>query len=283
MNAQHNTATAAHRSPLLVLDDVRTYYSSKGGLLNRTKTEIKAVDGISLELYPGETLGLVGESGSGKSTLGRTIVGLEPLTGGSMLYNGKPLDYRSNRTTLSREIQIVFQDPYSSLNPRHTVRDILAEPLLVHHIVAKREVEREMDRLLELVGLPKTSKERYPHEFSGGQRQRISIARALAMRPKLIVCDEPVSALDVSIQAQVMNLFKELQQELGLTYLFIAHGLGAVKYISDRIAVMYMGKIVEINATQQIFREPQHPYTKALLDAYPIPNPKKRNERTIVQ
>lgn len=281
MNAQHNTA--AHQSPLLVLDDVRTYYSSKSGLLNRTKTEIKAVDGISLELYRGETLGLVGESGSGKSTLGRTIVGLEPLTGGSMLYNGKPLDYRSNRTALSREIQIVFQDPYSSLNPRHTVREILAEPLLVHRIVAKREVEREMDRLLELVGLPSTSKEQYPHEFSGGQRQRISIARALAMRPKLIVCDEPVSALDVSIQAQVMNLFKELQQELGLTYLFIAHGLGAVKYISDRIAVMYMGKIVEINTTQQIFREPQHPYTKALLDAYPIPNPKKRNERTIEQ
>lgn len=280
MNAQQEPA--AHRSPLLVLNDIRTYYSSKSGLLNRNKTEIKAVDGISLELYPGETLGLVGESGSGKSTLGRTIVGLEPLTGGSMLYNGKPLNYHKNRTALSREIQIVFQDPYSSLNPRHTVRDILAEPLLVHRIVNKREVEHEMDRLLELVGLPKTSKERYPHEFSGGQRQRISIARALAMRPKLIVCDEPVSALDVSIQAQIMNLFKELQQELGLTYLFIAHGLGAVKYISDRIAVMYLGKIVEIGTTQQIFREPEHPYTQALLDAYPIPNPKKRNERTIV-
>jgi len=282
MKAQQETA-AAHRSPLLVLNDIRTYYSSKSGLLNRNKTEIKAVDGISLELYPGETLGLVGESGSGKSTLGRTIVGLEPLTGGSMLYNGKPLDYRKHRTALSREIQIVFQDPYSSLNPRHTVRDILAEPLLVHRIVNKREVEHEMDRLLELVGLPKTSKERYPHEFSGGQRQRISIARALAMRPKLIVCDEPVSALDVSIQAQIMNLFKELQQELGLTYLFIAHGLGAVKYISDRIAVMYLGKIVEIGTTQQIFREPEHPYTQALLNAYPIPNPKKRHERTIVQ
>jgi len=279
MNDREKAVT--HPSPLLVLNDVRTYYSSKNGLLNRNKTEIKAVDGISIELYAGETLGLVGESGSGKSTLGRTIVGLEPLTGGSLFYNGKPLDYSKNRTTLSREIQIVFQDPYSSLNPRHTVRDILAEPLLVHHIVAKREVEHEIDRLLELVGLPKTSKERYPHEFSGGQRQRISIARALAMRPRLIVCDEPVSALDVSIQAQVMNLFKELQRELGLTYLFIAHGLGAVKYISDRIAVMYKGKIVEIGSTQQIFRQPQHPYTKALLDAYPIPNPKKRLERTM--
>ena len=279
MNDREKAVT--HPSPLLVLNDVRTYYSSKSGLLNRNKTEIKAVDGISIELYAGETLGLVGESGSGKSTLGRTIVGLEPLTGGSLFYNGKPLDYSKNRTTLSREIQIVFQDPYSSLNPRHTVRDILAEPLLVHHIVAKREVEHELERLLELVGLPKTSKERYPHEFSGGQRQRISIARALAMRPRLIVCDEPVSALDVSIQAQVMNLFKELQRELGLTYLFIAHGLGAVKYISDRIAVMYKGKIVEIGSTQQIFRQPQHPYTKALLDAYPIPNPKKRLERTM--
>lgn len=269
----------ANHSPLLVLEDVYTHYDMRSGLFNRNKSAVKAVDGVSLSINEGETLGLVGESGSGKSTLGRTIAGLETLTSGHLLYRGEPLNYRRDRARLSREIQMVFQDPYSSLNPRHTVGDSLIEPLIVHRIVPRAEAGREVDRLLSLVGLPKSSKDRYPHEFSGGQRQRISIARALAMRPKLLICDEPVSALDVSIQAQIMNLFKELQRELGLTYLFIAHGLGAVKYISNRIAVMYKGKIVELGSTEQIFRSPQHDYTRALLNAYPVPNPRKRVEQ----
>ncbi|GEK34757.1 ABC transporter ATP-binding protein [Kurthia sibirica] len=263
--------------PLLVLANVKTYYPVKTGFMNLKTDYIKAVDDVSFELMAGETLGLVGESGCGKSTLGRTIIGLEPLTEGRILFNGNELNFKTERVSLSKQIQIVFQDPYSSLNPRQTVGKLLAEPLHVHKIVAKNEVETEVERLLELVGLPKTAKERYPHEFSGGQRQRIGIARALALRPKLIICDEPVSALDVSIQAQIMNLFKQLQQELGLTYLFIAHGLGAVKYISDRIAVMYAGKIVEIGSAEQIFTNPQHDYTKKLLNAYPVPDPRKRS------
>ena len=264
-------------SPLLVLKDVKTYYPIKSGIMNMKKSYVKAVDGITLEIHEGETLGLVGESGCGKSTLGRTILGLEPLTDGEILFQNKPMNYRTERVSLSKQIQIVFQDPYSSLNPRKTIGNLLAEPLIVHAIVPPSEVEQEVNRLLSLVGLSVTAKERYPHEFSGGQRQRIGIARALSLRPKLIICDEPVSALDVSIQAQIMNLFKKLQAELGLTYLFIAHGLGAVKYISDRIAVMYAGKIVELGKTEDIFLNPQHEYTKKLLSAYPVPNPRKRS------
>lgn len=264
-------------SPLLVLQDVKTYYPVKTGFMNMKTDYVKAVDGVSFNIYEGETVGLVGESGCGKSTLGRTIIGLEPLTGGHIYFDGRQMDYRTDRVSLSKQIQIVFQDPYSSLNPRQTIGKLLAEPLLVHKIVPAGQVEQEVDRLLSLVGLPVTTKKRYPHEFSGGQRQRIGIARALALRPRLLICDEPVSALDVSIQAQIMNLFKQLQKELGLTYLFIAHGLGAVKYISDRIAVMYAGKIVEMGTTEQIFRNPQHDYTKTLLNAYPKPDPTKRS------
>lgn len=264
------------KSPLLDVQNVKTYYPIKTGFMNLKTEYVKAVDDVSLSIYPGETVGLVGESGSGKSTLGRTIIGLEPLTEGQIFFDGKPLDFRKDRVLLSEQIQIVFQDPYSSLNPRLTIGSLLAEPLRVHKIVEKNQITQEVDRLLELVGLPLNSKERYPYEFSGGQRQRIGIARALALKPRLIICDEPVSALDVSIQAQIMNLFKKLQKELGLTYLFIAHGLGAVKYISDRIAVMYAGKIVEMGTTEQIFTAPKHDYTKKLLSAYPIPDPTKR-------
>lgn len=263
--------------PILVLENVKTYYPVKTGFMNLKTEYIKAVDNVSFEIHAGETLGLVGESGSGKSTLGRTIIGLEPLTDGQILYKGQKMNFKTDRVSLSKQIQIVFQDPYSSLNPRQTVGKLLAEPLSVHKIVDKKDIEQEVDRLLELVGLPSVAKERYPHEFSGGQRQRIGIARALALRPRLIICDEPVSALDVSIQAQIMNLFKKLQEELGLTYLFIAHGLGAVKYISDRIAVMNAGKIVEIGTAEQIFLNPQHEYTKKLLNAYPVPDPRKRS------
>ncbi|OCS88666.1 ABC transporter ATP-binding protein [Caryophanon tenue] len=265
------------KKPLLVVQNVKTYYPIKTGFMNLKTDYVKAVDGVSFDIFEGETVGLVGESGCGKSTLGRTIIGLEPITDGHIYFDGQQMDYRTDRVSLSKQIQIVFQDPYSSLNPRQTIGDVLAEPLRVHRIVAARDIPQEVERLLQLVGLPTTAKSRYPHEFSGGQRQRVGIARALALRPRLLICDEPVSALDVSIQAQIMNLFKQLQQELGLTYLFIAHGLGAVKYISDRIAVMYAGKIVEMGTTEDIFLRPQHAYTKTLLRAYPNPDPTKRS------
>ena len=269
--------TKSPDSPLLVLEDVKTYYPYKTGFMNLKTDYVKAVDGVSFEIYEGETVGLVGESGCGKSTLGRTIIGLEPKTDGRILFDGQQMDYRTDRVSLSQQIQIVFQDPYSSLNPRQTIGALLAEPLRVHKIVPSSEIAQEVDRLLALVGLGASTKERYPHEFSGGQRQRVGIARALALRPRLLICDEPVSALDVSIQAQILNLFKQLQKDLGLTYLLIAHGLGAVKYISDRIAVMYAGKIVEMGTTEQIFTNPQHEYTKKLLSAYPKPDPTKRS------
>jgi len=280
MNSPNNNQP----SPLLSLEQLKVYYPIRKGIIKRTVDNVKAVDGVDLSIYSGETLGLVGESGCGKSTIGKAIVGLEKPSEGRILFDGDDIvGYSSSEMiTLRSELQIVFQDPYSSLNPRKRVVDLLSEPLKVHRIVPNGDVSKEVDRLLDLVGLPKNSKNRYPHEFSGGQRQRIGIARALSLRPKLIVCDEPVSALDVSIQAQVLNLFKDLQKELDLTYLFIAHGLGAVKYISDRIAVMYLGKIVEIGPTKEIFQNPKHPYTRALMDASPIPNPHLRNRKKVV-
>lgn len=267
--------------PLLVLENLKKYYPVRQGIIRHTVGEIKAVDGVDLYIRPGETLGLVGESGCGKSTISKMIVGLEAPTEGRILFDGKDIASLSPRemTALRTELQIVFQDPYSSLNPRKRIGDLLSEPLKVHRIVPDREIGGEVDRLLELVGLPKNSRSRYPHEFSGGQRQRIGIARALSLRPRLIVCDEPVSALDVSIQAQILDLFKELQRELNLTYLFIAHGLGAVSYVSDRIAVMKAGKIVETGEAKDIFRNPQHPYTKALIDANPVADPRLRKKR----
>ncbi|MDQ0857284.1 ABC transporter ATP-binding protein [Bacillus sp. V2I10] len=270
--------------PLIEIKQLEKYYPIKKGIISRTVGHVKAVDGLNFEIYPGETLALVGESGCGKSTTGRTIVKLDEPTGGQIIFNGRDLS-SLNGTDLRKarlDLQIIFQDPYSSLNPRKRIGDLLTEPLLAHKLASKEEAVKKVDDMLEIVGLTKSHKNRYPHEFSGGQRQRIGIARALILEPKLIVCDEPVSALDVSIQAQILNLLKDLQKKFRLTYLFIAHGLGAVKYISDRIAVMYLGKIVEIGKTEEIFKNPKHPYTKALLNAYPIPNPHFRDRERIV-
>ncbi|WP_045516650.1 ABC transporter ATP-binding protein [Neobacillus niacini] len=274
------------KNPLIEVKDLKTYYPIKKGIFSKTVGHVKAVDGVSFSIYPGETLGLVGESGCGKSTIGRTLIRLEQATEGQILFDGQDLTSTTNKNLVSmrKNFQIIFQDPYSSLNPRKRVKDILAEPLLVHHIVDPAQVNKRVDELMVMVGLPRQSKNRYAHEFSGGQRQRIGIARALSLNPKLIICDEPVSALDVSIQAQILNLLNDLQKQLDLTYLFIAHGLGAVKYISDRIAVMYLGEIVEIGETRDVIKNPKHPYTKALLNAYPIPNPHLRaKERVFIQ
>jgi peptide/nickel transport system ATP-binding protein/oligopeptide transport system ATP-binding protein len=269
---------------LLKLENLKTYYPVRGGVLSRITGHVKAVDGVSFEIFPHETLGLVGESGCGKSTLGRTIMRLEEIAGGRVFFDGEDIsEYsRSRMRTVWKRMQMIFQDPYSSLNPRKTVESALGEILTAHRIVSQKEISGEINRLLKLVGLSPELKKRYPHEFSGGQRQRISIARALAIRPEFIVCDEAISALDVSIQAQILGLFRELRSKLGLTCLFIAHGLGAVKYLSDRIAVMYLGKIVELAPTELIFSDPQHPYTQALLSAYPAPDPSKRNRERIV-
>ncbi|WP_433744401.1 ABC transporter ATP-binding protein [Falsibacillus pallidus] len=273
-------------SPLIEVRNLKKYFPIKKGIISRTVGHVKAVDGLDFSIFPGETLALVGESGCGKSTTGQAIVQLDPQTEGSVLFEGTNLSglSHSEMRNMRTQMQIIFQDPYSSLNPRKRIGDLLAEPLMAHKLADKKEAYKKADEMLEIVGLTKFYRSRYPHEFSGGQRQRIGIARALILNPKLIVCDEPVSALDVSIQAQVLNLLKDLQKEFQLTYLFIAHGLGAVKYISDRIAVMYLGKIVEIAKTEDIFKNPKHPYTKVLLSAYPVPNPHLRGrERIIVQ
>jgi oligopeptide transport system ATP-binding protein len=272
------------QQPLVEIQNLKKYYPIKKGILSKTVGHVKAVDGLNFSIYPGETISLVGESGCGKSTTGRAIVKLDPPTDGKVLFEGKDMATIQNKELrkIRTEMQIIFQDPYSSLNPRKRIGDLLAEPLIAHRLATKEEANKKVDQILEIVGLTKFHKSRYPHEFSGGQRQRVGIARALMLNPKLVVCDEPVSALDVSIQAQVLNLLKDLQKEFNLTYLFIAHGLGAVKYISDRIAVMYLGKIVEIGRTEDIFKNPKHPYTKVLLSAYPIPNPHLRNRERIV-
>ncbi|WP_026576374.1 ABC transporter ATP-binding protein [Bacillus sp. UNC438CL73TsuS30] len=273
-----------NESPLLQVEELKTYYPIKKGIFSKTVGHVKAVDGVTFTISPGETLGLVGESGCGKSTIGKTLIGLESPTQGQIFFQGQRISEYSNSEmkSIRKDLQIIFQDPYSSLNPRKRVGDILGEALKVHKIVEYGEINKQVDYLLDIVGLPKNYKSRYPHEFSGGQRQRVGIARALSLNPKLIICDEPVSALDVSIQAQILNLLKDLQKEFQLTYLFIAHGLGAVKYISNRIAVMYLGKIVEVANTETIFKDPKHPYTKALLSAYPVPNPHMRTKEKIV-
>ncbi|WP_100486975.1 ABC transporter ATP-binding protein [Sporolactobacillus pectinivorans] len=270
--------------PLLQVSHLKKYYPIKKGVISRTVGYVKAVDDVSFDIYPGETLGLVGESGCGKSTTGRSLVRLENPTAGTVFFQGKDLANISNKEMrkMRTDLQIIFQDPYSSLNPRKRIGDLLAEPLVAHKLATRGEADKKVNDILEIVGLSKHYKNRYPHEFSGGQRQRIGIARALMLHPKLIICDEPVSALDVSIQAQVLNLLKDLQKELNLTYVFIAHGLGAVKYISDRITVMYLGKIMEMATTREIFERPLHPYTEILLSAYPVPNPHMRDREQIV-
>jgi oligopeptide/dipeptide ABC transporter ATP-binding protein len=270
---------------LLEVTDLRKHFPIKSGVLKRTTGHVYAVDGISFSVEKGETLGLVGESGCGKSTAARVVLRLIEASGGSVTFDGLDV-MRASRTDmqrLRRDMQIIFQDPYSCLNPRMRVRNIIAEPLRIHQIGTEAERKRCVAELLETVGLSAEHGERYPHEFSGGQRQRIGVARALALNPRFIVCDEPVSALDVSIRAQVINLLDDLQDQLQLTYLFIAHDLSVVKHISDRVAVMYLGKIVEVAGRDVLYDYPQHPYTEALLSAVPIPDPQtERTRRRII-
>jgi len=264
---------------LLKVKNLKKYFPVRGGILSKTIGYVQAVDEISFDIKGGETLGLVGESGCGKTTAGRTIIRLLEPTAGEVDFEGKE-ELRKAR----RNIQIIFQDPFGSLNPRMTVSDIVGESLIIHKIVkSKKEKEKRVEELLETVGLNARHVRRYPHEFSGGQRQRIGIARALALNPKLVICDEPVSALDVSIQAQVINLLEDLQEKFKLTYLFIAHDLSVVKHISDRVAVMYLGKIVELTSTYELYDNPQHPYTEALLSAVPIPDPTLNRQRIVLE
>jgi oligopeptide transport system ATP-binding protein len=267
---------------LLAVRNLQKYFPiKKGVILDRTVDYVKAVDDVSFDVRSGETLGLVGESGSGKSTTGYCVLQLLKPTGGSVQFDGRELTTMSRRDlrAMRREMQIVFQDPYASLNPRMTVGDIVAEPLVVHSVGNRRSRRRSAEQLLEVVGFNPDFINRYPHEFSGGQRQRIGIARALALNPRLIICDEPVSALDVSIQAQILNLLKDLQKEFGLTYLFIAHDLAVVRTMSDRIAVMNKGKIVEHGAAEDVYLRPKDPYSQALLAAVPVPDPRRMRER----
>jgi len=271
---------------LLEVNNLKKYFPVKAGIFKRTVAHVKAVDDISFAVKEGETLGLVGESGCGKSTTGRTILRLLEATEGEVLFEGKDV-MNLNKTQLReirRDMQIIFQDPYASLNPRMTVADIVGEPLDIHKLAAnKKERNKRVKEILENVGLGEEYMNRYPHEFSGGQRQRIGVARALAVDPKLIIADEPVSALDVSVQAQVVNLMQDLQKEFGLTYLFIAHDFSVVKHISDRVAVMYLGKIVELADKKELFKNPIHPYTQSLLSAIPEADPKKKKDRIILE
>jgi oligopeptide/dipeptide ABC transporter ATP-binding protein len=265
---------------LIEATDVSKHFPVRAGSLFRRETlALRAVDDVSLAILPGETLGLVGESGCGKSTLGRLLIRLIPATGGSIRFEGTEITAlgADRLREMRRSMQIVFQDPYGALNPRMTVEDIVMEPLLIHGVRKDAAARRRVAEMMELVGLPARVRDRFPHEFSGGQRQRIGIARALVLRPKFVVCDEPVSALDVSVQAQIVNLLQDLQRELGLTYLFIAHDLGVVKHISSRVAVMYLGKIVEVAEKRALYRNPLHPYTQALIAAVPAANPAQRS------
>ena len=282
--SQANPYVSPPRTGEVVLkaENLVKYYPIKAGVLRRTVGQVKAVDGVSFELYKGETLGIVGESGCGKSTLGRMLMRLEEPTAGKLTFDGVDVYSQTggDMRRLRRDIQIVFQDPYTSLNPRKTVGDIVGEPFEIHReVVPKGGRRQRVQELLDLVGLNPEHINRYPHQFSGGQRQRIGIARGVALNPKVIICDEPVSALDVSVQAQVVNLLEKLQNELGLAYVFIAHDLSVVRHISDRVGVMYLGKLVELGDEDQIYSRPTHPYTQALLSAVPLPDPTMRKMR----
>ncbi len=272
--------------PLVTVRGLKKYFPITSGLLQRHTGDVKAIDDIDFDIRRGETLGLVGESGSGKTTAGRVILRLADPTAGTITFAGREISTltRSELRPLRKEMQIIFQDPYASLNPRMTVGDIVREPLTIHHLAGGKDAGRRVHELLAMVGLQPYHANRYPHEFSGGQRQRIGIARALAVNPKFIVADEPVSALDVSIQAQVINLLQDLQKQLDLTYLFIAHDLSVVRHISTRVAVMYVGKIIEIADRDRLYANPMHPYTQALLSAIPIPDPaiERRRKRIIL-
>lgn len=270
-----------YNKTILEVKNVKKYFPIQKGLFGNSTGYVKAVDDVSFSVNEGETLGIVGESGCGKSTLGRNIIRLQKPTGGQILYDNQDItDYNESKLRkVRKEMQIIFQDPYASLNPKFKIGDIIGEPLRVHHQGTVKEREDRVKWLLEKVGLEHHHITRFPHEFSGGQRQRIGIARALALNPKLIVCDEPISALDVSVQSQVINLLQDLQDEFGLTYLFIAHDLSVVRHISSRIAVMYLGKLVELGNTEEIYHHPAHPYTRALLSAIPVPNPLEQRKR----
>lgn len=272
-------------TPLLKVENLTKSFPIYGGVFSREVASVKAVQGISFELNKGETLGLVGESGCGKSTLGRCLIRLHDTTSGKIIYNGKDITHIEGEELrdMRKKMQIIFQDPFASLNPRMTIGTILEEPLIIHNLYeSPKDRQDRIHELIDLVGLRKEHLNRYPHEFSGGQRQRVGIARALAVNPELIVCDEPVSALDVSIQAQVINLLMELQQKLGLTYVFIAHDLKVVEHVSTKVAVMYLGKIVEMAEAEELYRNPKHPYTKALMSAIPVPDPRRQEERIIL-
>ncbi|HEY9775472.1 MAG TPA: dipeptide ABC transporter ATP-binding protein [Planktothrix sp.] len=289
-NPTPSPATHPQRAPigdkLLEVRDLKKHFPIKKGFFNKQVGAVRALDGVNLDVFAGETLGLVGESGCGKSTLGRVMLRLLPSTSGTVTFDGKNVLAADSREmkSLRREMQIVFQNPYASLDPRMTVGQIIAEPFEVHKVAVGRELREKVLALLQLVGLSSEMADRYPHEFSGGQRQRIGIARALALKPRLIVADEPVSALDVSVQAQILNLLIDLRRDFHLTYVFIAHNLDVVRYISDRIAVMYLGKIVELGACQDVYSTPLHPYTQALISAAPVPDPEvDRSKRIILQ
>lgn len=274
------SAVATEEAPILNVEGLKKYYPVRGGLLGGKIGEVRAVDGVSFTVRRGETLALVGESGCGKSTLGRALNRLEEPTDGSVIFEGKDLAHASGKELfgLRRDIQMVFQDPYSSLNPRLTIGEIVREPLLVHRVGTKPEQLDKVRDLLEVVGLGGDLVKRYPHEFSGGQRQRVGLARALALEPKLIIADEPVSSLDVSVQSQVLNVMVRLQRERGLTYVFISHDLSVVEHISDSIAIMYLGRIVEQGSVDAIFERPAHPYTRALIAAIPVPDPRRPHQ-----
>ncbi len=270
---------------MIKAENIVKYFPVRGGIFFREIGRVHAVSDVSFEIAAGETFSLVGESGCGKTTTARSVSRLYDIQSGKITFDGKPIEKLKGRDLreLRRNIQIIFQDPMDSLNPRHTVRQILKEPFEIHGLLTRKEREEEVLKLLDLVGLPQTAARKFAHEFSGGQRQRIGIARAIALKPKLIICDEPVSALDVSIQSEILNLLLQLQRELGLTYLFIAHNLAVVRHISDRIGVMYLGKLVEVAPAEELYRNPRHPYTKALLDSIPNPDPTKRKQLQTIE